>query len=94
MQMCREGLPLLRERFKKYPVWSFHWRILILLPTQNQLHAYVDNWSKVGEYPWLWFNGFGTIEWQGKRSLDAVSEESPMPWFIMSGFEVRCRGIK
>lgn len=48
----------------------------------NQLRAYVDNWSKVWEYPWLWFNGLCTIEWQGKRLLDVGSATSPMPWLM------------
>lgn len=48
----------------------------------NQLEAYVANWSKVWEYPWLWFNGLCRIEWQGKRLLDVGSGASPMPWLI------------
>jgi SAM-dependent methyltransferase len=48
----------------------------------NQLQAFVDNWSKVWEYPWLWFNGLSQIEWQGKRLLDVGSGTSPMPWLI------------
>ncbi|HEX5733174.1 MAG TPA: class I SAM-dependent methyltransferase [Blastocatellia bacterium] len=49
---------------------------------ENQLQAYVDNWSKVWEYPWLWFNGLCTIEWSGKRLLDVGSGRSPMPCLI------------
>jgi SAM-dependent methyltransferase len=55
----------------------------------NQLSTYVSNWSKVWEYPWLWFNGLGRVEWQGKRLLDVGSGKSPMPWLIaMLGAEV------
>jgi len=42
------------------------------------------NWSKVWEYPWLWFNGLGHINWPGVKLLDLGSELSPMPWFLAS----------
>jgi ADP-heptose:LPS heptosyltransferase len=42
------------------------------------------NWSKVWEYPWLWFNVLSTVDWQNKRVLDLGSEISPMPWFLAS----------
>lgn len=40
------------------------------------------NWSKVWEYPWLWFNGLSSITWAGARLVDIGSEISPMPWLL------------
>ena len=40
------------------------------------------NWSKIWEYPWLWFNGLHQIKWPGKHLVDMGSEISPMPWLI------------
>jgi len=40
------------------------------------------NWSKVWEYPWIWFNALYKINWQGKHFVDMGSEISPMPWLI------------
>lgn len=37
-------------------------------------------WSKVWEYPWLWFNALSSIPWAGARLVDLGSEMSPMPW--------------
>ncbi|MFM9994338.1 MAG: class I SAM-dependent methyltransferase [Phycisphaerales bacterium] len=37
-------------------------------------------WSKIWEYPWLWFNGLGRIGLAGARVVDLGSEKSPMPW--------------
>jgi len=42
------------------------------------------NWSKVWEYPWVWFNGLSQIDWRGVCLLDIGSELSPMPWFLAS----------
>lgn len=42
------------------------------------------NWSKVWEYPWLWFNGMSSVMWPGKKVLDLGSEISPMPWYLAS----------
>lgn len=42
------------------------------------------NWSKVWEYPWLWFNGLCRIDWSKTTVLDLGSELSPMPWFLAS----------
>jgi 2-polyprenyl-3-methyl-5-hydroxy-6-metoxy-1,4-benzoquinol methylase len=42
------------------------------------------NWSKVWEYPWVWFNGLSQIEWKNCSLLDIGSELSPMPWFLAS----------
>jgi 2-polyprenyl-3-methyl-5-hydroxy-6-metoxy-1,4-benzoquinol methylase len=49
--------------------------------TEHSLRTFV-NWSKIWEYPWLWHNGLGRINWPGARLLDLGSEISPMPWFI------------
>jgi SAM-dependent methyltransferase len=42
------------------------------------------NWSKVWEYPHLWFAGLDRVDWQNVRVLDLGSELSPMPWFLAS----------
>jgi SAM-dependent methyltransferase/polysaccharide pyruvyl transferase WcaK-like protein len=47
------------------------------------LREYRD-WSKVWEYPWLWFNGLSSVDWAGARVVDLGSELSPMPWFLAS----------
>ena len=39
-------------------------------------------WSKVWEYPWLWFNGLSQLDWRGRRIVDLGSEISPMPWLL------------
>jgi len=47
------------------------------------------NWSKVWEYPWLWFNGLCCVDWSHSNLLDLGSELGPMPWFHASlGAEV------
>ncbi|MEI8131418.1 MAG: polysaccharide pyruvyl transferase family protein [Leptolinea sp.] len=51
------------------------------LAAQWGLRVFTD-WSKVWEYPWLWFNALFRINWQGKHLVDLGSEISPMPWFI------------
>jgi 2-polyprenyl-3-methyl-5-hydroxy-6-metoxy-1,4-benzoquinol methylase len=42
------------------------------------------DWSKVWEYPWLWFNGLSTVNWKNTKVLDLGSEISPIPWFVAS----------
>ena len=42
------------------------------------------NWSKVWEYPWLYFHGIDRIDWRGKHLVDLGSEISPMPWWLAS----------
>jgi polysaccharide pyruvyl transferase WcaK-like protein len=42
------------------------------------------NWSKVWEYPWLWFSRLSSIDWTNARLLDIGSEISSMPWFLAS----------
>lgn len=42
----------------------------------------ITNWSKVWEYPWIWFNALYRIRWPGKHLLDIGSEISPMPWLM------------
>lgn len=48
-----------------------------------KLRQFTD-WSKIWEYPWLWFNGLSQIDWSRQRLLDIGSEISPMPWFLAS----------
>lgn len=43
-----------------------------------------SNWSKVWEYPWLWFNGLRNIEFKGTHICDLGSEISPIPWYFAS----------
>jgi SAM-dependent methyltransferase len=40
------------------------------------------NWSKVWEYPWLWFNGLSPRITTGARLVDIGSEISPLPWLF------------
>jgi len=47
------------------------------------LRKFTD-WSKVWEYPWLWFHCLSKIDWREKKLLDLGSEISPMPWFLAS----------
>jgi SAM-dependent methyltransferase len=57
-----------------------------------QMNAFADrmdlrtftDWSKVWEYPWLWFNALEKMDWTGKTVLDLGSEKSPMPWYLAS----------
>jgi len=39
----------------------------------------MTTWSKIWEYPWLWFNALASIDWRGKRVVDLGSEISPVP---------------
>lgn len=41
-----------------------------------------ETWSKIWEYPWVWFNALAQIDWAGKHVVDLGSEVSPMPWFL------------
>ncbi len=46
------------------------------------LRTFTD-WSKVWEYPWLWFGALDQVDWsrgEGVRLVDLGSELSPMPW--------------
>lgn len=45
------------------------------------LQQFTD-WSKVWEYPWLWFHGLSGRDWPNLKILDIGSELSPMPWFF------------
>jgi len=59
------------------------------LAGDNNLNAYHDNWSKVWEYPWIWFNCLCDLDLQDKKILDIGSGKSPMPWlFSLLGAEV------
>lgn len=51
----------------------------------EQFHLRIfTNWSKVWEYPWLWFHGLNLIEWRDKKVCDLGSELSSMPWYLAS----------
>ena len=54
-----------------------------LFAKKYELREFID-WSKVWEYPWLWFNGLSKVDWLDKKLLDMGSELSPMPWFLAS----------
>lgn len=41
------------------------------------------NWSKVWEYPWVWFRGLSGLDFGSRpRVVDLGSELSPMPWIL------------
>jgi len=59
------------------------------LAEDNRLNLYHENWSKVWEYPWIWFNSLCDLDLQDKKILDIGSGKSPMPWlFALLGAEV------
>lgn len=39
-------------------------------------------WSKIWEYPALWFGGLNLIDWRGRLVVDLGSELSPFPWWL------------
>ncbi|MBL9206466.1 MAG: methyltransferase domain-containing protein [Opitutaceae bacterium] len=41
-------------------------------------------WSKIWEYPALWFAGLETVDWSRARLLDIGSELSALPWWLAS----------
>jgi|GEM_PF-578410 len=41
-----------------------------------------DSWSKIWEYPWLWFHAIESLPLAGLRIIDMGSELSPMPWWL------------
>lgn len=48
-----------------------------------------STWSKIWEYPALWYGGLDRITWRGTRLFDIGSELSPLPWWLaMKGAEV------
>ncbi|MFG0283435.1 MAG: sulfotransferase [Phycisphaerales bacterium JB039] len=49
----------------------------------------MTSWSKIWEYPWIWFHALAHTDWRGKRVVDLGSEISPMPWKLATlGAEV------
>ena len=59
------------------------------LADDNKLILYHENWSKVWEYPWIWFNSLCDLDLQDKKILDIGSGRSAMPWlFALLGAEV------
>ncbi|MGD1914814.1 MAG: sulfotransferase [Phycisphaerales bacterium] len=41
-----------------------------------------DSWSKIWEYPWLWYHAIESMPLAGLRVVDMGSELSPMPWWL------------
>ncbi len=62
---------------------QFKWFMfkLNLFAFENSLRPMI-NWSKVWEYPWIWFNIFQNIDLKGKVVVDLGSELSPVPWVL------------
>lgn len=58
----------------------------------NQLNAFAapiglrqfSNWSKIWEYPRIWYDQFYKLDFQNINILDLGSEQSPWPWFLAS----------
>ena len=44
----------------------------------------MTNWSKVWEYPWLWFNALESIQIRSSKICDLGSELSSVPWYLAS----------
>ena len=40
------------------------------------------NWSKIWEYPWIWYHALVKRNWKGCWVVDLGSEKSPMPWIL------------
>jgi SAM-dependent methyltransferase len=49
--------------------------------TQHGLRTFY-NWSKIWEYPWLWYTCLHSVNWHETTLLDLGSEKSPMPWIL------------
>lgn len=48
-----------------------------------------STWSKIWEYPALWYGGLDQLHWREARLLDIGSELSPLPWWLaMKGAKV------
>lgn len=62
---------------------QFKWFIfkLKLFACENSLRPMI-NWSKVWEYPWIWYNVFQNSDLKGKVVVDLGSELSPVPWVL------------
>lgn len=58
----------------------------------NQLNRFAEplglrvftNWSKIWEYPRLWYDQLHNLKFDGLSVLDIGSEQSPWPWFLAS----------
>lgn len=74
---CRLGsvLELESTKYKEFM------NIVNLFGSSKGLRTYTD-WSKVWEYPWLWYNSLMYVDWVGKTVVDLGSEISPIPWFL------------
>lgn len=66
---------------KDSPRFSAFMAMMNAFASQFGLRTFTT-WSKIWEYPWLWFAALGRIEWAGTRLIDLGSEISPMPWFL------------
>jgi SAM-dependent methyltransferase len=44
----------------------------------------MTNWSKVWEYPWLWFNGLESVNHKSTHICDLGSELSSIPFYLAS----------
>jgi SAM-dependent methyltransferase len=77
----RTSLASVREL--ESPEFSSFMGMLNQFAGQCHLRKFTD-WSKVWEYPWLWFNGLSSVQWEGARVCDIGSELSPMPWYMAS----------
>ncbi len=68
------------EELRSEPFTSF----MAQLNTFAKLHGLreFDSWSKIWEYPWLWYNGIEPLPIAGLRVIDMGSELSPMPWWL------------
>lgn len=44
------------------------------------LHVYPQDWSKVWEYPWVWYHCLSHLPFRSCRILDVGPANRPMPW--------------
>lgn len=54
---------------------------LNLFAHQYSLRKMLD-WSKVWEYPWIWYNAINQYNFKGLKIVDLGSELSPLPWVL------------
>ena len=68
-------------------MFSPRWQVLM-----GELNAFArplglrefQSWSKIWEYPALWYGGLDRIDWSRTHLLDIGSELSPLPWWLAS----------
>lgn len=83
MPINRSNLKLASVRELKSEQFSTFMNQLNAFARQYRLREMI-NWSKVWEYPWLWFNGLESVQWNKTVVCDFGSELSSMPWFFAS----------